>query len=133
MCVHVCVCVCMCFVHVCVHQYLTSVGCYIAEDSSPENKNRDGHQRNELAILKYLGVASNGLKFIQDLIVCVCVCMCVWVWVCGCVGVCACTCVCAPIVGECCWLYSGRLILRMKAKLATNKMNDHYENILCFV
>ena len=42
-------------------------------------------------------------------------------------------CVCTPIVGECCWLYSGRLILRMKVKLATNKMNDHFENILCFV
>ena len=65
------------------------VGC-IAEDLSPED--------NELTILKYLGVASNGLKFMQDLCVCVCVCVCY-------------VCVCAPIVGECCWLYSGRFIL----------------------
>ena len=39
---------------------------YIAEDLSPENKRRDGHQQNESAILKYLGVASNGLKSMQD-------------------------------------------------------------------
>ena len=65
--------------------------------------------------------------------VCVYVCVCVCVLACVCVCVHVCVCVCTPIVGECCWLYSGRLILRMKAKLATNKMNDHYENILCFV
>ena len=75
---------------------MTSVVGYIAEDLSPED--------NELAILKYLGVASNGLKFMQDLCVCVCVCLCVCVCVLH-------VCVCAPIVGECCWLYSGRFIL----------------------
>ena len=54
-----------------------SVVGYIAEDLSPED--------NELAILKYLGVASNGLKFnMQDLCVCVCVCVCV-------LRVCVCT------------------------------------------
>ena len=35
-----------------------SVVGYIAKDLSPENKSKDGHQRNELAILKYLGVVT---------------------------------------------------------------------------
>ena len=43
--------------------------------------------------------------------VCVCVCVCMCVCVCVCVRVCVCVHVCAPIVGECCWLYSGRFIL----------------------
>ena len=53
--------------------------------------------------------------------VCVCVCVCVCEWVCGrvwgtCVYLCMCMyicvymCVCAPIVDECCWLYSKRFI-----------------------
>ena len=46
---------------------MTSVVGYIAEDLSPED--------NELAILP--GVASNVLKFMQDLCVCVCVSVCV--------------------------------------------------------
>ena len=60
---------------------MTSVLGYIADYLSPED--------NELAILKYLGVASNGLKFMQDLCVCGCVGVCVGVGV----GVCASVCV----------------------------------------
>ena len=86
-----CTCVCAPIVDECCWLYS------IAEDSSPENKSRDGHQPNELAILKYLGVASNGLKFIQDLIVCMCVCVCVCVCVCLCLCVCVCVFVCVCV------------------------------------
>ena len=49
------------------------------------------------------------IQFIAEDLFPVCVCVCVGVWV-G-VGGCGCVHVCAPIVGECCWLYSGRFIL----------------------
>ena len=48
---------------------------------------------------KHSGVASNILKFMQDLCVCMCVCVCVGGWVYVCVPVCmyAGVHVCAPI------------------------------------
>ena len=33
------------------------------------------------------------------------------VYLCMCMYICVYVCVCAPIVGECCWLYSVRIIL----------------------
>ena len=75
--------------HVCVHNSWLVMLAIIAENSSPENESRDGHQQNELAILKTfvcVCIASNGLNFMQDL--CVCVCVCLRVCVCVCVFVC---------------------------------------------
>ena len=39
-------------VRTCVHNSWLVMLAIIAEDSSPENESRDGHQQNELAILK---------------------------------------------------------------------------------